>query len=380
MMPHLSLKETLDGCLKRVYTGIIYLLAILCFLSEVFKLYQLLAAENMIVEEVIRNYTITSIHFAALVKCLFVRGQVSGEFFKKILRYEEQIYASQNDQVISIYEKVLLANQNLKSYYLAGIVLTVIFYITAPALRDPYYVEYGNTTVIIPQLPLSSWTPFDNSYWIAFVWTSCVGAYLSIFFVTTDLTCYSFILFAICQTKILHHYISNFFWYAKNVRAKLMCSEVESYRVMQKECIIIHQEIINYVKRLNDSIKYIMILDFLPSSIQLAGLTFQIITNLNVIQCILLGQFISTLVARVYIYCNTAHDLFLESQRISYAWYEIDWTVLPSDVRINMMFSIMRAQKPLRITIGDFQKISLETFLVILKGTYSYMMLLLTAI
>nr|QXE93202.1 odorant receptor 21 [Eucryptorrhynchus scrobiculatus] len=361
-----------------VYAGAIYMIAIFCHASQLVKLYQILADENFIFDELIRNYIITLYHFNALIKCIFLRGKVSSRIYRTIIEYENKIYQSQNESLISIYKLTLSSTRNTKRYYLAGIVLVVVFYIAAPAFRDPYYIQRENETIIVPQVPLSSWTLVDDKYWYAFAWTSAAGTYLSIFFVTTDLICYSFIAFSTCQLDILQYYINNFHEHSQEIMDQTGCTKTESFRIFQRECLKTHQDIISYVKALNGSLKKIMMLDFLPSSIQLAGIIFQMMTNLSVIQCTLLGHFVCTLIARIFIYCNSADNLAAQSQNIATAWYQIDWTELPYDVRKNIVLCIARSQKPLTITIGDFQAISLGTFLVILKGTYSYMMLLTT--
>nr|QXE93247.1 odorant receptor 21 [Eucryptorrhynchus brandti] len=361
-----------------VYAGAIYMMALFCHLGELIKLYQILADENFIFDELIRNYIITLYHVNALIKCIFLRGKVGSRIYRTIIEYENKIYQSQNESVISIYKLTLSSIRNTKRYYLAGMVLVVVFYIAAPAFRDPYYIQKGNETIIVPQVPLSSWTLVDDNYWYAFVWTSAAGTYLTIFFVTTDLICYSFIAFGSCQLDILQYYINNFHEYSQEIMDQTGCTKTESFRMLQREYLMMHQDIISYVKALNGSLKKIMMLDFLPSSIQLAGIIFQMMTNLSIIQCTLLGHFTCTLIARMFIYCNSADNLAVQSQNIATAWYQIDWTELPYDVRRNIILCIARSQKPLTITIGDFQAISLGTFLVILKGTYSYMMLLTT--
>ncbi|CAG9762841.1 unnamed protein product [Ceutorhynchus assimilis] len=366
------------GLFYSIYTVVIYLLALFCNLSELIKLYQIITADIFIFDELIRNFVITGLHFTSLLKCLFLRSKLGGRIFKKIINYEKQVYESGNKQIVAIYEQVLSSMRRTRNYYAVGILVVVVFYIAAPSFRDPYYIQKGNRTIVVQQMPLSSWTPLEENYWFSYIWTSSAGAYLTIFFVTTDLTCYSFIMFGVCQINILNHFISNFYQYSKDIEINQECTQEESFRILQRELIMMHQEAITYIKELNSALKNIMFLDFVPSSIQLAGIIFQLMTNLNIIQCILLGEFILTLIARIFIYCNNAHMLSVQSQKVASTWYNIPWNELPEDVRRDMVFCIMRAQKPLCITIGALGPISLTTFLAILKGTYSYMMLLMT--
>nr|WJJ63322.1 odorant receptor 22 [Pachyrhinus yasumatsui] len=364
----------------KLYIGFMISLGIFCHWTELYKLYQIITNDNFIFDEAIRNYIITAYHFTTMIKCYFLKGKLSRKIFAKILQYEQKINASENAEIILVYNKSVAAVRKTTALYFMGIILVVITYIPAPLYRDPYIIIRGNETIEIKQMPLSSWTPFDESvnYWPAFVWTSFAGTYLSVFFVTTDLTCFSFVMFGICQIMILKHFIVNFHRYTHIMQKEHRLEKNESIKMLQRECIKMHQGIILYGSELNTRFKNIMFLDFVPSSLQIAGMIFQIMTNLSIIQCVLLAQMTCTLIARMFIYCKCAHDLAEQSTSIALAWYEIDWSEFPSDVRKNIIMCIQRSQHPIKLTIGNFQDVTLSTFLMILKGTYTYIMVLQT--
>uniref|UniRef100_M3TZ13 Odorant receptor 33 n=1 Tax=Ips typographus TaxID=55986 RepID=M3TZ13_IPSTY len=121
-----------------------------------------------------------------------------------------------------------------------------------------------------------------------------------------------------------------------------------------------------------------MLIDIVPGSIQIACSLFQMVKNLNLVQCIILCEFTLTLIFRIFMFTSTIHNMADLSQKIGSAWYNMDWIELPRDVRNNLMFCIMRSQRPLWITLGDIDTISMGSFLAVLKGAYSYLMVLLT--
>ncbi|CAG9764181.1 unnamed protein product [Ceutorhynchus assimilis] len=379
MLPNISENKSRHYKITHnVHTFFIYLVALCCVLAEVIKLYQIVTDDYFIYDELIRNLVMTTFHITTMLKCVFLRSRTSAKLFKAIINYEKMVYDSANDKIISIYRELLTNMQKTRNYYFMVFLTNVVFYIAAPKFRDPYYITRNNVTAIVQQMPISSWTPIENNYWFSFIWTSGVGFYLVIFFLTTDLTINSFIMFGVCQIKILKHFISDFHYYANDIKQKRSCTKEESFRMLQKELIIMHQEILSSIRDLNKTLKKVMLIDFVPSSLQLAGVLFQTMANLSVIQCILVGQFIVTLCARIFIYCNNAQNLAVQSESVASTWYDIDWTELPHDVRKNIVFCMSVAQKPLYITVGDMGNITLETFLSIIKGAYSYMMLLNT--
>uniref|UniRef100_R9PSS6 Odorant receptor n=1 Tax=Dendroctonus ponderosae TaxID=77166 RepID=R9PSS6_DENPD len=316
--------QNVYGWRNKLWAVFMYGLAVFCHLTEIIKLFQIVTAKYFLLGEFIRNFVITSLHFTSLGKAMFIGGKTGKKAFEKILDFEKHVYKNLGDDIRLIYKNKVTSIQKVKKYYLIGIILVVIFYVAAPIFREPIHIQDGNQTIRFRQVPLSSWSPFEQYYWLTFIWTGLTGIYLSIFFVTTDLICYS------------------------------------------------------YVQMINEGMKNLMVLDFLPGSVQLAGMIYQMMTNLSVIQCILLGQFICSLIARVFIYSNSANNLSQLSKQLAVDWFEIDWTELPKDVTNNLNFCIMRSQKNLQITVGDLSVITMESFLTILKGTYSYLMLLMT--
>ncbi|XP_019773011.2 odorant receptor 30a [Dendroctonus ponderosae] len=378
IMPDLAPSTSRKSLLDKIYAFLIYFLVLFCHITELFKLYQIVTAEYFILDEFIRNYTVTSFHFTTIFKIVFIKGEISKRAFREIMEFEDAIYKSLNDDIHQLYKACIIPVQNSRKYYLAGFVLVVAFYLAAPLFRDPIQIQKDNESIRIRQVPLSSWSPVEEHYWYAFVWTGLTGSYLTIFFVTTDLICFSFIAFGTCRIEILRHYIRNFNQYCRNIMLTHGYSREDSARILQKKIIIYHQDIISYVKMINGSLKNLMLLDFLPGSLQLAGLIFQLMKNLNYIQCILLGEFICSLIARVFIYAHNAHNLSQISQQLADDWFEIDWNDLPKGVKTNLHICIMRSQKSLCITVGDLDVITMKTFLVILKGTYSYLTLLMT--
>uniref|UniRef100_A0AAR5QII6 Odorant receptor n=1 Tax=Dendroctonus ponderosae TaxID=77166 RepID=A0AAR5QII6_DENPD len=378
IMPDLTPSTSRKSLLDKIYAFLIYFLVLFCHITELFKLYQIVTGEYFILDEFIRNYTVTSFHFTTILKIVFIKGEISKRAFREIMEFEDAIYKSLNEDIHQLYKACIIPVQNSRKYYLAGFVLVVAFYLAAPLFRDPIQIQKDNESIRIRQVPLSSWSPVEEHYWYAFVWTGLTGSYLTIFFVTTDLICFSFIAFGTCRIEILRHYIRNFNQYCRNIMLTHGYSREDSARILQKKIIIYHQDIISYVKMINGSLKNLMLLDFLPGSLQLAGLIFQLMKNLNYIQCILLGEFICSLIARVFIYAHNAHNLSQISQQLADDWFEIDWNDLPKGVKTNLHICIMRSQKSLYITVGDLDVITMKTFLVILKGTYSYLMLLMT--
>ncbi|CAG9766145.1 unnamed protein product [Ceutorhynchus assimilis] len=346
--------------------------------SQLFKLYQICNDDLLIIDEVLRNIGIT-IYFAnTFFRGIFLKGKLSGKIFKKAFEFEDSIYSTGDLTVQTAYETSLILVQRTKYCYFMIAVLMMGGYVPAPLFRDPYYVTKGNETVAVTQTPISMWIPFDNSYFLAYVYSTSFGSFTTFVLAATDLICYCFILFGVCQMDVMRHYMSNFQRYATEHSATHRTTMEDSYRKMQNENLQRHKDIVSYVIQLNDTLKNILLLDFVPSSIQVATLIFLIVRNLSLAQLLLLSQSVAFHLVRVFIYCYSSNILTQRGLEIANFWYNLDWTEYPEDVRKNLVMCIMTPQKPLHIAIGNFHNISLETFLAIVRGAYSYSLLLTT--
>ncbi|XP_076260256.1 odorant receptor 67c-like [Rhynchophorus ferrugineus] len=377
-------KEATDPNLKarigyRVYSVILLGSALFFNSATFYKLFEMIIRRDY-VEKIITNYMLASLHLAGIIKSLMTKSKKGGWLLSRMIEFEKKVYKSNDKQILTLYRRNIQAFRSLSGWYFVGIVIVVACYASSSIFRPKEFMIHGNETIEVKQVPMMIISPFDqhDQHMAAFFWSTCTGGFLAIYFVTGDLMCFGFTIFAFCQIDILKYFIENFSKKSQEIQNYHRCEPGHAFRIVQRECIIMHQDIIRYVEELNASMKYLMLVDFLPGSIQIASLLYQLMNNLNAIQIVLLGIFIITLIIRLHIYCNNANKITLESEMIGDIWYQSDWTEMPLDVQRNMMICIARTQKPLTITVADFQNASLATFVAIMKATYTYMMFLTT--
>ncbi|XP_023310497.1 odorant receptor Or2-like [Anoplophora glabripennis] len=120
-----------------------------------------------------------------------------------------------------------------------------------------------------------------------------------------------------------------------------------------------------------------MVFDFLQSSLQLASVVIQlIVTTPTFFNVVFYGEFAICMVIRLLVYYWYANEIMLESINISTTVYECGWYDEPRKVKQMMVMVILRANKALGLDIGPFTTMTLNTFLGIIKTTYSYMMIM----
>ncbi|CAG9769713.1 unnamed protein product [Ceutorhynchus assimilis] len=172
------------------YAKLIYGAAIFVNLSQIVKLYQLFNDDPLIIDEVFRNFNITLYYINVIIRGLFLKGNLSSKIFRKVFEYEDFIYSTGDPTAQSAYETSLIFIQRTKYCYVIMAVLMMSGYVPAPLFRDPYYITNGNETVVVPQTPISIWTPFHNSYLLSYLYSTSCGCYVTIILIATDLICY----------------------------------------------------------------------------------------------------------------------------------------------------------------------------------------------
>lgn len=75
---------------------------------------------------------------------------------------------------------------------------------------------------------------------------------------------------------------------------------------------------------------------------------------------------------QMFLYCYVGETLSLKTQAISRAIYSSKWYDLPTSIVRDIYFIIARANKPVRMKVGNFYIIDFDSFKNILKISISY--------
>ncbi|XP_025262105.1 odorant receptor 49b isoform X2 [Camponotus floridanus] len=82
-------------------------------------------------------------------------------------------------------------------------------------------------------------------------------------------------------------------------------------------------------------------------------------------------SYLCSMLTQIFLYCWYGNEVSLKSIDVSTAIYEMDWTTLRIRVMKDLMIIMMRASKPVKISSGYIVTLSTESFMSILKLSYS---------
>ncbi|XP_060533717.1 uncharacterized protein LOC132706404 [Cylas formicarius] len=175
------------------------------------------------------------------------------------------------------------------------------------------------------------------------------------------------------------------------------------------ELIREHQRVTRFVGKLNDSIRYMILMEYLLNSISVAAASIQFIAFEQgfpispllylvylLVQIFALGwttneiqiQFesgfpISPFLCLVYLFVQTfvlgwsANEIQVQSLALGDALYDSPWHEQNDQAKRLILSMIMRSQRPLALTIGPFDTMTTASALRIMKASYSYVSLMI---
>uniref|UniRef100_A0A310S3N5 Odorant receptor 21 n=1 Tax=Chrysomela lapponica TaxID=153811 RepID=A0A310S3N5_CHRLA len=74
---------------------------------------------------------------------------------------------------------------------------------------------------------------------------------------------------------------------------------------------------------------------------------------------------------QLILYCWFGNEVTLKADRIPFYIWECDWISADAQFKKSMIFTMVRAKRPLYLTAGKFVPLTLSTFIAIIKASYS---------
>nr|WJJ63326.1 odorant receptor 26 [Pachyrhinus yasumatsui] len=232
--------------------------------------------------------------------------------------------------------------------------------------------KYLNTTETFEKpIQVLYWYPFDINENYGFVvfyefatilWTDLYNSAIQALF-NTILTQLA------VQLKILQHHVRNF---TKDI---IKGQELGHQLALNNIKVLVkrHNKIIMYIKDLNETLKYLVMIEYVVSSLMLAAILVQILSGKKVIFNI---QYFLILAFQWCILSWNANEISLESQRISYSLYESRWYEQSKETKQIIFIMVLRCRKPLSLEIGPFGPLTNDAAVSRLKLAYSYVSLI----
>ncbi|XP_060535491.1 odorant receptor 45b-like [Cylas formicarius] len=142
------------------------------------------------------------------------------------------------------------------------------------------------------------------------------------------------------------------------------------------EIVMEHKRIISFVENFNESIKYLTLLEYLLNSLNVAAVSIQFIKNEGEVAASPIFHFLF-LIFQTFVLGWSANEIKVQSLKLADALYHSAWYEQNEKIKKSILLMIIRAQKPLVLTIGPFDAMTTNSALRIMKASYSYVSLMM---
>ncbi|KAL0119581.1 hypothetical protein PUN28_007789 [Cardiocondyla obscurior] len=227
-------------------------------------------------------------------------------------------------------------------------------------------------------LPLFDWTPYDVSSTIAF-WVTMFQQTIALILcanasVAHETLISGFLIQTCAQLDILCHRARTL---PDSLREAWKCSNSkDDFKARERRLIrelIYHQlYVYRFADRVNAVFTLMICLQFTVSSIVLCLSIYKMLAksllSMEFAWCL---SYLGSMLMQIFLYCWYGNEVTLKSTEIGSAIYEMDWSVLPADLMKTLLMIITRSKKPIKITSGNIITLSNESFMKIIKISYS---------
>ncbi|XP_061942190.1 uncharacterized protein LOC108002265 [Apis cerana] len=164
---------------------------------------------------------------------------------------------------------------------------------------------------------------------------------------------------------------------------KLKYSKLSNTNERTMEHIILlikrHIYLLNLSKMLNETVSSILVIQLFSSCVLICTTGFQLILTLtfgNVVLTIKILAEISILLIQLFAYSYVGEYLKTQTEGIGNSVYFCTWYDMPKNVSKDIIFIIMKSQRPVLLTAGKFFVVNMETYMSILRTSMSYLSVL----
>ncbi|XP_076262724.1 odorant receptor 67c-like [Rhynchophorus ferrugineus] len=310
------------------------------------------------------SYTRIEIKFA-----IFAKNNL-GDLYRVIIQKEKEIWESDDDEIKKLYTK------KIKLYNIFMVILTTstIFAVfmlgVTGIIGNNKLIKYNrlHNETLETHFLFQFYFPankLDHLIWYYTI-TSLFGWCSFLYSIASHMLYYSLLMFSAIQL---------FLFRMKAMKAvKVTRSPEENNRAI-KELIGEHVTIIRFIACLNDRASSIFMIEYFLSSLDIASAVASF-SKLNGAELGWSLAFITVLVIQITTLTWNANEIKEQSLSIAEGMFNSDWYLLNKEGRQMVQIIILRAQKPLVVTIGPFGPMTTHSALVTFKAAYSYVNLM----
>nr|XP_015838120.1 PREDICTED: odorant receptor Or2 [Tribolium castaneum] len=133
----------------------------------------------------------------------------------------------------------------------------------------------------------------------------------------------------------------------------------------------------SFAKKCNNYLNWILFMQFFVSTISIGITMFQLtVVRPFSNEFYSLFTYISAIIGQIFMYCWYGNEVEVKSNKIPQAIFESGWTDFPLKTKKDLVFLLMKTREPIKVSAFNLFSLSLDTFMRILRTSWSYFALL----
>ncbi|XP_066594028.1 odorant receptor 10-like [Prorops nasuta] len=225
------------------------------------------------------------------------------------------------------------------------------------------------------------WYPYDNSQtkflaisWVHIEICSISGAVVA---ACCDTIFAGFLIKVCCQLEILKLRFHHLTLIQKECQMDENCLNLEEKKHLSI-CINHHKHILRCTKDISHIFYPILLGQFFLGIMLICCAVYRISATKSNVEFVLLVVYLSVIFTEIFFYCWFGNEVMVASLDLMNAIFTMDWKTLPLGRQKELLFILLRAKTPIKITSSFLVTLSNDSFVTILKASYSMFNLIRT--
>ncbi|XP_060531188.1 odorant receptor 49b-like [Cylas formicarius] len=321
-------------------------------------------------ERLITAITYLSSTFVVMIKIFLCQGAGVRRTISFVLEEENKINDTQDEDIFNSHsEQVRFCNSINLVQAICYLFIYVCFAIVenlVARIKVEQYNKVHNETLIKPLIyDLYIYKIDPIKYETFFMFYCYIGAAVLLSYGIATNIILSCIIFGSSVIKALQ------------IKVRKIAGHGNTFLVSMKEYVKEHQQLIRFVEDLNNSLKYIILIEYITTSLTIALVALQFVEDKTSTMRIGRLGYSGSFVVYILSLGWSSNEIKIQTMAMADALYECSWVEQSEEAKRILFIMMMRTNKPSQLTRGPFAEMTLQSAITVLKAAYSYVSIMI---
>ncbi|CAK1583297.1 unnamed protein product [Parnassius mnemosyne] len=226
--------------------------------------------------------------------------------------------------------------------------------------------------------PFDMWMPvrpeYSPQYELGYLFqlvTICISAYM---YFGVDSVALSMVIFGCAQIDIIKDKILSIKTFEdKGQISKKLAKYLETNYNKLIECVKQHQGVVTFTRLVEDAYHTFLLFQLIGSVGLICMSALRIlVVDWRSMQFASIVTYLSVMISQLFVSCWCGHELTATSDELNTVLYKCAWYDQDMKFKRALVFVMMRMSKPMVLRAGHYVTLSRQTFVTILRTSYSY--------